>query len=535
MTARLRARRRGEDGVVAIVVALITCFTLIPMAALAVDIGVQRVARRDAQAVADLVAMDLARQLDGRTVSQLSGTLQTLANKSAARQGATGFTVTPQLGTLGTYDPANPDAYFVATSASNAIPTAVKVTVAGSVKFSIQADKSGSVTRTAIAKSTAYVCFNVGSFAANLDSSKSALLNSLIGDALNVSALSYTGLANANVTLLGLATELGVGSVDGLLNLTNLSLNDLFLASATALQKSGGDTASVTLLNQLATANLGALPHIKLSDVLALQAGDNSALDTNVNLLDLVGTAAFVANGNNALDIPSLTVGVPNVASVTGTLKVIEKPREGCAFNQAVKTSQVDLQLHVTLANLNVLGLAATTTVDINASLASANATMTNAFCGTPEGVDVAVSSALSSLSVATNIDLKLLGLTIVRVSPTVGTTVPAGSQTVQFRHPPDAYGAAKSVGSNVIAPTLTTSDLSANAVVLGILPLGLNLGSVLGGVMSTIITPIVNPLITNLNNTLLTPLTSALGLKVGGADIYVNKPPVCNHPALAG
>ena len=54
----------------AIMVAIITCFAVIPLAAYAVDIGVQRVARRDIQAVADVVALDLARQLgEGKTVA----------------------------------------------------------------------------------------------------------------------------------------------------------------------------------------------------------------------------------------------------------------------------------------------------------------------------------------------------------------------------------------------------------------------------------------------------------------------------------
>ncbi|MFL6156446.1 MAG: pilus assembly protein TadG-related protein, partial [Marmoricola sp.] len=81
IAAAMPSRRRNEQGVVAVVVAIVTCFTLIPIAALAVDIGVQRVARRDAQSVADVVALDLARQLDGRTYAQLSPTMQTLANR----------------------------------------------------------------------------------------------------------------------------------------------------------------------------------------------------------------------------------------------------------------------------------------------------------------------------------------------------------------------------------------------------------------------------------------------------------------------
>jgi uncharacterized membrane protein len=531
-------RRRDERGIVAVALAIIICFTLVPLAAYAVDIGVQRVARRDVQVVADMVALDLARQLDGRSYSQLQGTLQALANKSAARNsaGTAVAVVVPELGKVdeSAYNPSNPGAYFTPiTSNAGGIPNAVRVTASTSVDFALHGG-SGGVNRTSIAKARASACFDVGSFALNLDSSKSALLNSLIGDSLNLSALSYTGLANANVTLLGLATALGVGSVDGLLGL-DITLNQLYLASAQALQKSGGDAADIALLNQLATANLGALPHIKISDLFDLQSGDNAALSTSINLLDLVSTSAFVANGTNALAIPNLTVGIPNVTGVTASLKVIEKPQRGCVFNHVVKTSQVDLSIHVDVVNLNILLLAATTSIDISLNLASADAIMTNAICGNPEGIDVSVASALSKLTVTTNVFLKLLGLTILSVNPTVGSVVSPATNLVQFRHPPDAYGTPKSVGSNVIAPSLTLTDLNNNNTPSGSLPFPLTLSGVLSTVMSTIVTPIVNPLIANLNTLLIAPLADLLGLKLGGADIYAIDHPTCNNPALAG
>lgn len=528
-------RRRDEHGVVAVVVAIILCFTLIPLAAYAVDIGVQRVARRDVQAVADVVALDLARQLDGRKYSQLHGGLQNLADKSAARNsdGVGVPSVVPELGILDEddYDPENPEAYFTPIdSDADGIPNAVRVRASTAVDFALHGG-SGGVVRAAIAKASSVACFNVGSFALNLDSSKSALLNSLVGDALNLSAISYTGLANANVTLLGLATELGVGSADELADL-DLTLNELYLASATALQKAGGEAADVALLNQLATANLGALPAISFSDVFSLGQGGDAALSTSVNLLDVVATSAFVANGTNALAIPNLTVGIPNVAGITASLKVIEAPRGGCK-DDVVRTSQIDLGITVTIANLNILGLATSSQLQINLSLAEAEARVTSVVCGNPEGMDFSVASALSSLSVSLPIDLKLLGLPIVHVDGTLSTISPAATNTVQFRHPPDAYGTAKSTGSGVILSQLQLSDLQ--ATVLGILPLGMSLSGILSGVVNSILTPIVNPLIANLNTILLTPLTELLGINLGGADLFALDGPTCNNPALAG
>ena len=62
-----RLRRRDESGAVALVVALVTVAVVLPIAAMGVDLGMQRVARRDMQAIADMVALDMSRHLDGQT------------------------------------------------------------------------------------------------------------------------------------------------------------------------------------------------------------------------------------------------------------------------------------------------------------------------------------------------------------------------------------------------------------------------------------------------------------------------------------
>lgn len=539
----LRRRRNEEAGAITVMVAVITCFVLIPLAALAVDIGVQRVARRDVQAVADVVALDLARQLDGRDYGELKGSIQTLADKSAARNRVIGSavpSVAPEYGTIDTeaWDPADPEAYFTPADGDDVVPNAVRVRASTSVDFQIESGSGGAV-RTAIATARAEVCYSTGSFALNLNSSKSALLNALVGDALDLSAISYTGLADADVSLLGLATELGVGSVDGLLALDNLSLADLFLASAEALQAEGGDTADINLLNQLALS-VGALPPIAFGDLIALTPGDNSALTTTVNLLDLVSGSAFLANGENALAVPNLTVGVPNVAGVTTSLKIIQKPIKNCT-RQPQQTSQIDLDVHVDLANIQItvipllLVVGASTDIDLSLDIAHATTTRTNAFCGDPEGVDVSVASGLASLSLDTVIGLGSLATATLSTS----TSAPPATNTVQFRHPPDGYGDKKSVGSSAILPTLSSTDVNIQLLPGFPLPplVGVNavLSGLLSGVVSGIVTPILNPLISNLNSLLLTPLTQLLGVNMGGADLYFNEPPTCNNPVLAG
>jgi uncharacterized membrane protein len=534
---------RSESGVVALVVALVTCLVLVPVAALAVDIGMQRVARRDMQAVADVVALDVARQLDGRTWSQLHGHLQQWGDRSAARNSgaAAAPVVSVELGRVdpAAYDPADPDAWFVPiTSDAGGVPSAVRVTAVGSVDFSFYGG-SGGVVRTAIARSQSSACFRLGSYALSLNSQNSPLLNALIGDALDVSAISYTGLADANVSLLGLAAELGAGTTDELLALDDLSLNQLYLASAHVLQKQGGDTADVALLNQLATLGLGALPHVAFGDLIALQPGNDAALSTSVNLLDLVAASAFVANGTHALALPNVSIGVPGLASVTGSLRVIEAPQEACgvADQATAHTAQITLDLTVKLAPLNLLSIlllgtvTADATVTLHVELAAATGTLRKVQCapGQPDGIDVEVASALSEIGLSLPINVKLLGIPVVSITGGVGTTAPAANATVQIRLPPTSYDAPVSTGTGTVLPGLTIGNL--HAVLLG----AIDLSPILAAVSDAVLTPIVNPLVANLNSLLLEPLTDLLGANVAGADVFAVKAPTCGTSTLVG
>ena len=57
-------RRCRENGAMAITLALVTCFILVPLSAVVVDIGMMRVARGDMQAVADVVALVRGQRMD---------------------------------------------------------------------------------------------------------------------------------------------------------------------------------------------------------------------------------------------------------------------------------------------------------------------------------------------------------------------------------------------------------------------------------------------------------------------------------------
>lgn len=530
-------RRRNDDGVIAVVAALVICFVIVPLASLAVDLGVQRVATRDMQALADVVALDLSREVDGRTYSQLQPYLQTWANHSAARNSRIGAaTVRAQLGVVDDtkYDVNNPSALFTpVTSDAGGIPNAVRVTASTTVKFAIHGG-SGGATRSAIARSTASACFRIGSFALHLNSARSALLNALIGDALNLSAISYTGLANSSISLGDLTTELGLGTPTEVAALNDVSLNQLFSASAHVLTNEGGSAANISLLNTLASASFGSLSHIALGKLFDIDSGSGAALSSSINVFDLVAASAFLANGTNFLDVPSVTAGVPNVAGVAASLQIIQAPILKCGFvGTSATTSQVTLHTTFTLSNVNILGLTAASTLSVDANVAQATGTLTKIVCGSPEGIDVAVASSLSNVHARLDTNLKLL-VPLLHIYGDAGTVAAASTNTVQIRIPPDTYDTPVSSGTGVVVPTMDLSTLK-NDPPLGVLPLGVTVSSLLNGVYSSIVTPTVNPLITNLNDKVLTPLSGPLGIELGGADVYAVQAPTCHDVSLVG
>lgn len=522
----IRDRRRNERGAMAIVIALITCFTLIPMGALAVDIGVQRVARRDAQDMADVVALDLARQLDGRTYDVINPTLQGLANKSLARNNASGMTVTAVLGSVDSsaYDPTHPYAYFTAAvPGSTTPPTAVEVTVSGSVTFSLKPG-TGSVSRSAIGTSKNTACFHLGSYAAEVNSGDSSLLaplNNLLG--LNLSLLSYKGLAGANLSLADLAADTNIGSVDQLFS-GNVTLDKFTAAAISVLnnQNNPNNAVAISALQAIRASGIDLSKKINIADVISVQKTDTTALASSFNVLDLIAGALQVADGTHALTIPTLTGTVPGVSSVTASMTVIEKPQGACD-DQTATTNQVSLDVTFTLLPSasglgGLLGLkSGVTTLKVHAAIAPATGKLAATYC-VPKGADVQVTSALTSLTAEVTTDLTLLGLPIAKLDSTATSSAGTKSTTVQFRLPPDSLGVAKSAGSGTAVPTITVAN--GDVTLLG----AISLGPLVGALTSGLITPLVNPLIANVNSILLGPIATLLGLKLGGADVFLDQ-----------
>jgi uncharacterized membrane protein len=238
-------RPREERGAVLPIVGLLLV-VLVPSSAMAVDLGMQRVVRRDMQTLADVVALDVVRLVDGRTASQIQGGyngLPTLANAlahSVARNDDDVLgdppNVTAKLAHLdsatGVLDTVTGGATRAVTGTE--VPNAVEVTASGSVNFAF-VPGSGAALRTAVAVPAPSACFRLGSFAVGVDTGDANLLNTVLPGLLNNTTFSgtlvgYQGLAAANLTLLDLVgvSSLHVAGPDELLDLSGLTLGQFY-------------------------------------------------------------------------------------------------------------------------------------------------------------------------------------------------------------------------------------------------------------------------------------------------------------------
>lgn len=570
----LSPRRRDERGAVFAIVA-VSVTVLLLAAALAVDLGKQRVTRSDVQAAADVVSLDLARNIGNSAgESTKSATLQTIwfggnpsPIKASADRNDTGVgnaptepagwfctshvCLKPDAGTLDLTSGA-----FTALSPTDVTTTAnaVRVTATAYVDFDFTAGspRSGAAVRTAVARAPSLPkppacvgsgcptgtptlspspsptgplpaadrneCYKVGSFALGVDTSNS-ILGPLLGiNTVSAQVLSSSGIATAQVSLAGLATKLGAGTPDQLARIPGLTIGQFLLASADVLD-STGDTAHATLLRTLNT-DLGAVASdpMSIAQILSIgQSQDNSALDADVGVADLVTGALLVADGGHAISVPGLGVSVPGVGNLAAKATVVQPPVIGCNGGTA-KAAQVTVSLTGGTGSL-VSGLVSVDNIGITLTLANAWAVDDRSGACNPASMVLDVSNqTLANIRLTASVHaLSVLGISLSVASLDTGApkTIDNGAVTLQV---PDTYTTPVVTDSGQLGIDLSNTSAS----VLGIINLN-GLGALLQ--------PVVNAV-----SGLVTTLGSALGITVAGADLWAISPtPECAVPRLGG
>lgn len=555
---------RDEQGAVAIVVGI--CVLLLAgIASFAVDLGYQRVAKRDMQAVADIVAMDMARQLENKSTNDLVGTSTLRAHWDSAVGESLARNAVDAVGAALSVVPCDatttdlsvgeacahpgilqPDGAFVD---SGAVPAShVRVLTRTSVDYFLPVfAESGAAGAAAFAKAKRIACFQLGSYAARVQAGDSAIgpLLGAIDSDLNLDLVSYQGLASADVVLSDLAVALGVGTVDQMLS-SSVTLGQFYAALASAMGPD--DTAQVALLQSL-SAKVGTLSLV-VGDLFAMTSGgEDAGAAAEFNVLDLVSGAAIAADGQNGVRVEELGLGsLPLVGTSLAGGVAITESRRGCGTEDeaTASTAQVAIDAHGDVASLSGLtGLSSllcllscpmtTTGVDVQVRLASATGVLRAIRCpqsatlSDPEGITVDVTTDLTSGHITMPVTVwTLLGTAKLRITTRLG----GGNNTAGYDYhvPPRAYGDPVPTGTSALGfPSVTVEVIDSGGL------LSDDLLAVVTKVTEQVATSLVDPLVSDLNNLLLGDLADALGLSLGGADLFMYKSPNCSSPRLVG
>jgi uncharacterized membrane protein len=552
-----RARQRGSMAVTM----MLMLAGLVAMLGL-VEIGYLYWAKRDTQKVVDLAALAGAQQL---ATCSSSNTSNTAALGNATVDNGFNGTLTIDCGHWDSTQPG--DQHFV--SVTPALPlNAVRVQASLPLIpfFGFAHFNSISATAIAISRGPPIASFSVGSSLLTVDPSSplGQLLSQALGSSLGLQLLSYNGIANANISLLGLVQALPIdaGTVNGVLT-SQVSLTDFLTAYVAALNQnasgSGIDMGFVSQQVALIEAQLGNIP-INLGNILNVDANTqdpNVALNTSVNALDILNAVLLAADSANAVALPATSVNVPGVGTVSLAMSIVEPPQIGVGgVGTVAHTAQIRLALNISalstpLTGQQLLGLplyleVAPTDATITALECNVPGTggknsdsvtintapgVLNAFLGTlPAGAINTISESwptlISAGTVAPLVNVAVLGVGLVQISASANVqlaTNPATpltfsvDPTVPIAQQPNmtqTAGTSSEILGTLIGSLLgstslkTTVNLGGASLSLPVAPLLATLSAALAPVLSA------------LDSALVGPLLQTLGVNIGTAQV---------------
>jgi uncharacterized membrane protein len=549
-----RVRQRGSMAVTM----MLMLVGLVAMLGL-VEIGYLYWAKRETQKVVDLAALAGAQQLTACSTDNSSN--------SAALGNATidnGF-IGKLVITCGHWDPTQAgDQHFVAVT--SALPlNAVRVEAMLPVTPFFGFAHFDGINATAIAASQGQpiAAFSVGSSLLNIDpnSPLGSLLGTALGSSLGLQLLSYNGIANANISLLGLVNALpvNVGTVNSVLT-TQVTVTDVLTAYVNALsQSSSASTIDLAFVNQQVAAielQLGNIP-INLGQILNVDAttdDPNVALNVDVNALDILSAVVMAADGANAVALPATSISIPGVATISLALSIVEPPQIGVGgVGTVAHTAEIRLDLDVTALSTPITGqslldlplyleVAPTdgtiTAIECNVpgsgGANSDSVTITaapgvlNAFLGTltpaafnntSQSWSSLISSGslaplvnvlnLATVSASANVQLAANPATALTFS--VDPTIPVSQQSGMTQ----TAGTSSAVLGNLIGSLLGSTSLN---VTINLLGLPINLAPV-ASLLATLSAALA-PVLSSLDTLLVGPLLQALGINIGTAQV---------------
>jgi uncharacterized membrane protein len=509
------ARRRDERGATLVLTAI--CMVLLLWGgAMGVDIGFTVVGSRQAQALADTGALDMARYINLADNATKANYASYMSTKLAGMQsdnnaGGVTFTATGMYwsSTTGWTIPANG---CYQQFPPRTIPcTAVLVTAKQSVPR-IFSGGNGSVTRSAIAAVTPEDGFSIGTYLASLDSQQSGVLNALLNTigTVDLTAAGYEGLANSYVTVQQLITASGgVLTPSNVLtqNISAAQLSD-WLTIALGTQQAAVNCATTpepsvcTAYSALGSASFGSTTS-KLCQLVAIDQTpvnepncpnngnlSQAGLSTSLDVLQTLTTEAELTNGTNALNVQS-ALGITGLTGATLSLQLIQPPEVAYGpVGTTATTAQVsaDLQLNLGPANGGTLSIPVTG--------AAGTATLTSMTCSEQNN---SYGSSGITASTTTATDVMTLG------TSQIGTLSLSGAPSADW-----AFGA------TVIPPTASTFANDTNPISIGTTSPTLSISGYTGSGLASLLLTGTSPILYGV----LGPVLQAAGVAVGGAAI---------------
>ena len=532
-------RRHDERGAIFPLTVVMMGLILV-VASLVIDIGGDRVVRRDMQAMADVIALDVARNLNGNPAGSYTGfdasapsatLLAAAKNESLARQA--GAFSTPSEVTIRLAVTDKDTGAFVRWATGTDIPNAVQVwTKAGSAfRFLPTTQSATNIQRSALAViGPPIACITAGSTFASIQQQNQldTLLGKLIGvDRLTVLDPYALAALDLEIPLIELAAKLGVGSVKEILT-AEVSARDFVLAISEVLPHKG-NSANVALLDAIAVG-LPDGPNMVIGDILDLDTGGGSGAGVVVNTFSLVQSVIMVANQDRFVDIFT-NASFTGLGKVNIQAKVIEAPQIVCGpVGKTARSAQLQLKLTAEVKTLG--GLVAD--ADLNPlfiTVAEGTGTITNISCTAgSESVTVSANTSTGKLGLTLLTEL-LLGLTDLVVGVPDPAVKPDGASigsttghTMTFSFPGNDIPPAQTAG--VAFGSLGLSSITPIKVTV----IGLPVGGVLGSIVIPLLN-IIDPLVSNV----LRPALASMGVNVGTVQIQAISKPSCNEPFLRG
>jgi uncharacterized membrane protein len=485
---------RSSDERGAIIPFLALCISVILLVgAFTVDLGRAMLLRRDLQQVADVVSLDASKFLTGATATSQLTTVRNAAARSATRNhwtlDANDVHLVQRSGTT-----------WNRVDNSTVVPDGVEVVARGSVSYNFQPGGT-STTRSAVATRQSAAGVEIGTNLGTIDTTQATMLNRVFGlfggnSGMNLSLVSWQGLAGANVTLGDLVVAAGSADTDSFLE-TSTTYGTQLQILARALTAEGNTTAAgyVDAFRTSLGATVSGIT-VKPGDFLSVSTVDpDTFAAASLNAFSLLQGELFLARRGSALS-GTFSSGVLGIASVTLTAQVVQPP--SIAFGP-VGTTATNGQIKFSIGT-SLAGIVAT---QLGADAATGTATLTSVACSS-----IGPSSSATA-RVQTN--LAGLSLTVANLPVTLGVT--AVSPTTLTFSSPFTWAHSQHVGATSVG--LTTA-----------------IGGAVAG-LGTLVNLVAGPLVASLDNLVLSPILRSLGVSLAGADVAVLDP-VCLPTVLA-